>query len=160
MKTCPSCREIVEEEEKCSNCGEPLDTGDTGCTECSSSLREDLVRYRSAMIVGILVEYLGEACIYLYKLNVFPSLVLSQIGTLIFYAGFIMILVFTYKITRLVGISPVLRGLTSILNCFLLINIGISLYLVLLTRRFDRAGHEAMISRERDMPSQNMSGEG
>lgn len=127
MKICPSCGEPVNETEAvCSACGQPV--------EGEGSV-EELVRYRSAMITGLVIEYLAEGAIYLQKSGVFDYTLITQLGTLAFYAGFLMILVFTFKLTRLMGLSLVLCIVTSILNCFLLINIGITIYLNVLFKR-------------------------
>lgn len=127
MKICPSCGEPVNETEPvCSACGQPVE---------GEGAVEELVKYRSAMITGLVIEYLAEGAIYLQKSGVFDSILITQLGTLAFYAGFIMILVFTFKLTRRMGLSLVLCIVASILNCFLLINIGITIYLNVLFKR-------------------------
>ena len=91
---------------------------------------EGLRKYGGGMFLGLILEYLGWAGIQLFKAQVVASPLVNQIGGWAFYAGLILILVFTYHVSRSLRHRVPVRVGLAVINVFLVINLFLTGYLI------------------------------
>ena len=102
---------------------------DENAIKRDGSALEAFQKYGKGLIMGLILEYLGELGLYLFKAKAISTPLINQLGQIIFYVGLIMILIFTYQFSKALKHHVVLRIGLAILNTFLVVNIFISGYL-------------------------------
>ena len=98
-------------------------------------MSDRLPKYRSGMLLGILMEYIGELGIYLVDMKVVCDALILQFSRLVFYTGFVMILIFTYQYCKTLKYIFIMRILAAISNVFLIINIAVTCYLLYIPKK-------------------------
>ena len=102
---------------------------DNSLKRASSEPFETFQKYGKGVDMGLILEYLGEVGLYLFKVKAISSPLIDQLSQIIFYVGLIMILVFTYHFSKALKHHVLLRIGFAIFNTFLLVNIFVTGYL-------------------------------
>ena len=98
-------------------------------------MSDRLPKYRSGMLLGIVMEYIGELGIYLVDMKVVCDALIFQFSRFVFYTGFVMILIFTYQYCKTLKYIVIMRILAAIANVFLIINIAVTCYLLYIPKK-------------------------